>query len=180
MRCNRVTKRSAERAPKNRRESAQTLRALAIIDNLAPGAAMHLARPAAQIVNYQSRPVFTVAVRQDPIGGLPPLDANDWLANRLHAANGLHRHRSPGMVLHFDLNGSVGALIVKLDRVDQVGLALEPGGSNADLMAGAQGVAERRLGGAMLRILIRPYPLVVDLRSRTGAQHRTARCRARC
>ena len=101
---------------------------------------MQLARSATQIVNHQARPVFAVAVGQDAVGRLRPLDADDRLSNRLHAANGLDRHGFPGVVLHFDLHGGIGALIVKLDGVDQVGLRLEPGAGDTDLTAGAQRV----------------------------------------
>jgi hypothetical protein len=107
----------SQKAIGGERTEKQVLPALAVVDDLAPGGPMHLARTGVQIVNRQARPVLAVTVRENAVSGFASVEPDDRPADRLHAADGLHSHRTCRVVLQFHLQRSVGVLVIKLEGV---------------------------------------------------------------
>src|ERR1700757_3208116 len=86
-----------------------------------------------------------------------------WLPDCLQASDGLHRHLLTSRVLHCNLDGGVGTLVIKLHDINQVCFAFESRASNAYCVAGAEFIGECRFGSVVTRILARTQPLVIDL-----------------
>ena len=106
---------------------------------------MHSAGRRAQVVNHHVWTVFTETVREDSIVRRRTTQIEDGPADRLQTPDSLHRYFFPGIVLHLDLDGPVGMLIVNLQYISQVGFAIQAAASHRHLMTRSKLIVESRL-----------------------------------
>ena len=86
------------------RAEEQTLAAAAIIDELASHGAVRGPGAVAELTNRELRPVLAVAVGQDAVGRLRPVEIDDRGLNRMHGADRRDGDGSSRPVLHFDFD----------------------------------------------------------------------------
>src|SRR5579864_6385383 len=93
-----------------------------------------------------------------------------WLPDCLQASDGLHRHFLAGGVPYCHLDSGVGALVIKLQDINQICFAFEPRASNGCCPARAEFIGESGFGSLVTRIFARAQPLVIDLRCYAAAE----------
>src|SRR5580693_6304254 len=116
---------------------------------------MHPAGRLPQVVKSQIRPVFTEAVRENPVGRLAAAQIDNWLTDGLHTANGLHSRFSARAVVHFYLDGAIRALFVELKHINKIGFVVQSAASDRHLLTGAEIIFEGGLRNLMPRVIVR-------------------------
>src|SRR5579859_398296 len=99
--------------------------AFAVVDQLAADSAVHSIGSVGQIVNYDTRAIFTKAVGKNAIGDTGGAKVSNASTRRINAPQGLDGNRIRASVMNSHRDRHEIGVRVRSHRVDQVRLALE-------------------------------------------------------